>query len=462
MEDNTERLWHSILGEIKSRVRTQQFNTWFNNLQLRSCSDEAILIEVPNFFYKEWLENHYLPVIRSSVDRIAPTSPKISFVVNPSLMSNSGPEDERIVLTNAGAPTDGDQVSWTGSRDHAPWGRRLNRSYVFDNFVVGPNNRLAHAAARAVAESPPSRAYNPLFVYGAVGLGKTHLVQAASHYVLQRSPEAKLLYMPCEDFVNEFIRSVGSGQMESFRYKYRYVDYLLIDDIHSLASKDSTQEEFFHTFNALHNDGKQIILSSDSPPQEIPTLEERLVSRFSWGLVTRIDSPPYETRVAILKKKASARAKILPDDVIDFLATHITTNIRYLEGAVIRVVGYASLDNRKIDVNLAKEALRDIINLNEHPTTIEDIINVVTKQFNVRVSDLQSKKRSKSVTFPRQICMYLARKMTSYSLEEVGGYFGGRDHTTVLHACDKIQELIETDEDFARLMDKVTVDVKKR
>ena len=320
----------------------------------------------------------------------------------------------------------------------------LNPDYVFENFVTGPCNRLPQAACLAVAENP-GKAYNPLFIHGGVGLGKTHLLQAVCQKVLERQHDARILYLSCDSFINQFMSAIETGEMLQFRYRYRHVDMLVIDDIHFLARRDRTQEEFFHTFNTLYQNHKQIILSADCPPSEIPELEERLVSRFNWGLVARIDKPCYETRVAILQRKARIRGLQLPDDVVCYVAQKLDTNTRELEGAVTKLQGMGMLNNGKIDLDLAKAALGDTVGADTKQITIQQILDVVTKYYGVRSADLQGKKRHKSITFPRQICMFLARKHTRYSLEEIGGHFGGRDHTTVMHAVRTVDGDMQTD-----------------
>ena len=320
----------------------------------------------------------------------------------------------------------------------------LNPDYAFEHFVTGPCNRLAHAASVAVAEQP-GKAYNPLFIHGGVGLGKTHLLQAICQKVLERSGESRILYLSCDNFINQFITAIESGDMNKFRYRYRHVDMLVIDDIHFLAGRDRTQEEFFHTFNTLYQQHKQIILSADCPPSEIPELEERLISRFNWGLVARIDKPCYETRLAILQKKARMRGMTIPDEVLCYVAGRIESNTRELEGAITKLQGVSMLHEGRIDLELAKAALGELGSPEQRRITIQQILDAVTRYYNVRLSDLQSKKRHKSIAFPRQVCMYLARRHTRYSLEEIGGYFGGRDHTTVLHAVRSIEEDIKAD-----------------
>jgi len=321
----------------------------------------------------------------------------------------------------------------------------LNPDYVFENFVTGPCNRLPHAASVAVGENP-GKAYNPLFIHGGVGLGKTHLLQAVCQTILQREPGARICYLSCDAFMNHFLDAVQSGQMSDFRHRYRDVDLLLIDDIHFLTDKKLIQEEFFHTFNELYQHKKQIVLSSDSPPNEIPQLEERLVSRFNCGLVTRVDKACYETRVAIVKKKAALRGMAMPDDVACYIAASIDTNTRELEGAITRVQSVAMLRQIPIELDLARQALGDDAQAATAPQlTIQNIIDAVTQFYGVKLADLQSKRRHRSITMPRQVCMYLARKRTRYSLEEIGGYFGGRDHTTVMHALRAVQDRIDTE-----------------
>jgi chromosomal replication initiator protein len=329
----------------------------------------------------------------------------------------------------------------------------LNKNYTFANFVVGPSNRLCHAAAVAVAESPGS-AFNPLFMHGSVGLGKTHLLQAVCHAVLEREPGTNILYLSCETFTNHFISAVEKGNLEEFRNRYRHVDLLLIDDIQLLADKERTQEEFFHTFNTLYNSGKQIVLSSDSPPKDIPTLRERLVSRFRWGLVASLEPPSVETRMAIVRRKAALHDADFPNDVVEYIAQEIKTNIREIEGAVNKLIATAMVRGEEIDRPMAMDALKDIIGPGTRPAvTMDDIIKLITKTYRVRLSDLQSKKRSKSVSLPRQICMYLARKLTNHSLEEIGGYFGGRDHTTVMYAEERISAMAESNPEFRRSLE---------
>src|SRR5690625_2866447 len=336
----------------------------------------------------------------------------------------------------------------------------LNPKYTFDTFVVGAANRFAHAASLAVAEAP-AKSYNPLFVYGGVGLGKTHLMHAIGHYVLEHHPDKNVMYLSSEKFTNEFINSIMENKAENFRNKYRNVDILLVDDIQFLAGKEQTQEEFFHTFNTLHEENKQIIISSDRPPKEIPTLEDRLRSRFEWGLITDITPPDLETRIAILNKKAKAEGLDIPNEVMLYIANQIDTNIRELEGALIRVVAYSSLINQDIDATLAADALVDIIpSRKPKMITVQGIQEIVAEKYNIKLEDFAARKRTRSIAFPRQIAMYLSRQLTDLSLPKIGEEFGGRDHTTVIHAFDKISELIKEDTNFEKDIDELIEKIK--
>jgi chromosomal replication initiator protein len=447
-----EAQWPSILEEVARTVRPQQFDTWFRGLALEAIDAESLTLRVPNNFYQDWLRRHYLGVIQQAVQRVTGWQPTVEFVVQseaararaagaaPAERAPSVPPPPTVAASPLSTIAEG-----YGPRVYYPvdWVARLNRNYTFDNFVCGPSNQLAHAAAMAITETS-AHAYNPLFIHGGVGLGKTHLVQAIAHRLLQKDPHLRIIYLSCENFMNFFTSSIQHNEREKFRNLYRSLDALLIDDIHFLSRgrREMTQEELFHTFNALRNAEKQIVISSDAPPGELPNFEERLVSRFKWGLVARVDSPTYETRVAILRKKAHLRGRPLPDEVVHFIAEHVNTNIRDLEGAVTKVIGYASVTNVPIDIALAQDALRDEVKLAASVISMDDILHTITAEFHVKLSDLQSKNRSKSLTHPRQVAMFLARTLTHHSLSEIGGYFGGRDHTTVMHACDKIRTLV--------------------
>ena len=331
----------------------------------------------------------------------------------------------------------------------------LSPDYRFENFVTGPGNNLAHAASLGVADKP-GEAINPLFIHGGVGLGKTHLLQAICQRLLEHRPDARICYLSCDSFMTRFLDAIQSGHMNEFRHRYRHVDLLLVDDIHFLTNRERTQEEFFHTFNTLYQFKKQIVLSSDSPPDEIPQLEERLVSRFKWGLVARIDRPCYETRVAIIRKKAALRGVEIPDDAVCHIAAKLESNIRELEGAITKVQSFAMLRGVEIDLSLTRQAMGEEETATTRPQlSIQNIIDVVTRYYGVKLSDLQSKRRHRSITMPRQVCMYLARKRTRYSLEEIGGYFGGRDHTTVMHAIKTTEQRASIEPDFAGQIEQI-------
>jgi chromosomal replication initiator protein len=440
----TPTAWTSILECVQKRINSQQYATWFQNLQAQSSSDHEIIIRVPNRFFREWLAENYITIIMDSVQEALGCTPNISFLVDDNIQIPEHEEDVAPVSRSLGT------IAPPALR---PTGMLLNDQYTFDTFVVGPSNQLSNAAAVAVSESPGTT-YNPLFVYGSVGLGKSHLLQAICHALLAKNPRAKIAYLSCETFVNGFITAIQRNDLPAFRERHRQLDLLLIDDIQFLSRAERSQEEFFHTFNDLYNARKQIVLTSDQMPQEIPGLQERLTSRFKSGLVSRIDPPSYEMRVAILKSKSEIRNINLPNDVIDYIANIISTNIRELDGAVTKIIGYASLLNQPITLEVARTALHEPTGAKAQ-ISIDNILKVVTAHYAVRVADLQSKKRTRSIVLPRQICMYLARSLTVMSLEEIGGYFGGRDHSTVLHGEEKIRTQLLRDGVLASTIEKL-------
>jgi chromosomal replication initiator protein len=433
--ENIDDLWNKALEDIEKKLSKPSFETWLKSTKAHSLNNDSLTITAPNEFARDWLESRYSQLISETLEAITGANLSVKFIIPQHKV-----EDD-IDLQNAGkkTPKVDDDVTEEVSQN------MLNSKYVFDTFVIGSGNRFAHAASLAVAEAP-AKAYNPLFIYGGVGLGKTHLMHAIGHYVIDHNPNAKVVYLSSEKFTNEFINSIRDNKTVEFRNKYRNVDVLLIDDIQFLAGKEQTQEEFFHTFNALHEESKQIVISSDRAPKEIPTLEDRLRSRFEWGLITDITPPDLETRIAILRKKAKAEGLDIPNEVMLYIANQIDTNIRELEGALIRVVAYSSLINKDINANLAAEALKDIIPSSKPKViTIQHIQQVVGEQFEVKLEDFKAKKRTKSVAFPRQIAMYLSREFTDFSLPKIGDEFGGRDHTTVIHAHEKISKLLKED-----------------
>jgi chromosomal replication initiator protein len=436
-------LWKKISSILSRELSERSFKTWFEPLSLVGVSAEALTLGVPDQYYGKWLEDHYQNLILSSIEEVVGRPLQIVY---------------RVVELPKVAPSLPISAPTAKERDEVVVG--LNQKYTFDDFVIGPGNRFAHAASVAVSESP-AKQYNPLFIYGPTGLGKTHLLQSIAHEMKKRHPEFKILYISSEKFTNQLITAIQTKSTPQFRSKYRTLDLLLIDDVHFIAEKDSTQEEFFNTFNTLYDAHKQIVVTSDRPPREIPGLEERLVSRFGWGLVTDIQPPDFETRVAILKKKMERETVVVPDDVSYFIAGKIKSNIRELEGALIRVVAYCTLTNSKVDVRLAQEILKDSFKEESQKFTIEGIQKVVADYFNVKVSDLRAKKRTVSIVRPRQIAMYLVRELTSHSFPEIGEFFGGKDHTTVLHSCNKIAGERDKDVSVRSLLDKLTGLLKK-
>ena len=447
METELKGLWEKTLNIIKSEMSEVSFNTWIKSCEPISISSNTIKISVPNSFTQDILEKRYKDLVINSIEAACSKLYKIEFLIASEI------QDIEEVPEKKKASNNKDTMSVTVNDEMSS---TLNPKYTFASFVIGNSNRFAHAASLAVAESP-AKAYNPLFIYGGVGLGKTHLMHAIGHYILQNNPNAKVVYVSSEKFTNELINAIKDDKNEEFRNKYRNVDVLLIDDIQFIAGKERTQEEFFHTFNTLHEANKQIILSSDRPPKEIPTLEDRLRSRFEWGLIADIQAPDFETRMAILKKKADVEKLDVPNEVMVYIATKIKSNIRELEGALIRIVAYSSLTNRDITVDLASEALKDIISNKQNKNITIDIIqDVVAAYFNLRVEDLKSQRRTRNVAYPRQIAMYLSRKLTDMSLPKIGEEFGGRDHTTVIHAYEKISESLNNDESLQHTINDIT------
>ncbi|MEQ6376403.1 chromosomal replication initiator protein DnaA [Bacillaceae bacterium S4-13-58] len=433
--ENIQDLWNKTLDQIKEKISKPSFETWLKSTKAETLKDTTLIIVAPNEFARDWLEGQYSDLISDTLYEVTGAKLKTKFIIPDTKDSSTKEEKPKVKKMN----------DLHNNQEDAPQSL-LNSKYTFDTFVIGSGNRFAHAASLAVAEAP-AKAYNPLFIYGGVGLGKTHLMHAIGHYVLDHNPSAKVVYLSSEKFTNEFINSIRDNRAVNFRNKYRNVDVLLIDDIQFLAGKEQTQEEFFHTFNALHEESKQIVISSDRPPKEIPTLEDRLRSRFEWGLITDITPPDLETRIAILRKKAKAEALDIPNEVMLYIANQIDTNIRELEGALIRVVAYSSLINRDINASLAAEALKDIIPSSKpKKITIKAIQELVSEKYNIRLEDFSAKKRTKSVAFPRQIAMYLSRELTDFSLPKIGEEFGGRDHTTVIHAHEKISKMIDQDQ----------------
>ncbi|ACV60966.1 chromosomal replication initiator protein DnaA [Desulfofarcimen acetoxidans DSM 771] len=427
---NVKNIWEELLISIKNKVSQQSYDLWINSLNPIGLHNNVLTIEVSDNFTKDWINDRYYPLLKSNLRNVLKTDTDIQFIL--------AAEVENYLSQHSLEKVEEAKEDIEYNTNH------IKSKYTFDTFVVGDSNRFAHAACFAVAESP-AKSYNPLFIYGGVGLGKTHLMHAIAHYILTQGTGSKVVYVTSEKFTNELINSFRDDQTIKFRNKYRSMNILLIDDIQFLAGKERTQEEFFHTFNTLYEANKQIIISSDRPPKEIPTLEDRLRSRFEWGLITDIQAPDYETRIAILRKKAQVDKLYIPDEVINFIATKIKSNIRELEGCLIRIIAYASFTKKEMNVELAEQVLKDILNPKTKQITVELIQKSIAEHFEIKSEELKAKNRSRTISHPRQIAMYLARELTDLSLPKIGEAFGGRDHTTVLHAHEKIKEQIKKD-----------------
>jgi len=435
-------IWQKALNWLKEKLGQQTFEAWLKPLKVEEKGNTLIL-NAPDDFFRDWVKSHYLTFIHKA-------------------LAESGAGDINVELKTGVVFFNQDSLKKTEEQEKQKkeYFPLLNPRYTFENFVVGPSNRFAHACALAVAESP-ARTYNPLFIYGGVGLGKTHLIQAICHKIIQlHGQQVKVVYLPSEQFTNELIEAIRHQSMTSFRYKYRNVDILVIDDIQFIAGKESTQEEFFHTFNTLYDAHKQIVISSDRNPKEIPDLEERLVSRFSWGLITDIQPPDLETRIAILKKKIEKEPVKIEDEVIFFIAELIKTNIRDLEGALIRVIAYALLENKAITLDLAKEVLKDLIKQPHKLITVEQILQCVSNEFGLSLYELKGKKRNRNTVFARQVAMYLIRELTDLSLPEIGKVLGDKDHTTVLHAYNKIKTDLKSNLNLQERLERVVKTIK--
>jgi len=435
-------LWDQILARIEAKVNRHSYYTWFRPTAFVAEGPSSLTVRVPSTVFKDWLTKHYSGVIAEAMTDVKRPNLTVNFVEDS--VHEAAPGPVPVTAEDLGRADAGQAEPVSGT---PPGSAGLNPRYTFDTFIVGSSNQFAHAACRAVAEAP-SRSYNPLFIYGGVGLGKTHLMHAIGQYVVQHDRDLKLTYISSERFMNEMINALRYDRVLDFRERYRTVDVLLVDDIQFIAGKEGTQTEFFHTFNALYDSQKQIVLSSDRPPHEIQQLEERLRSRFEWGLIADIQSPDLETKVAILKKKSETEAVPLPDNVALYIANRIKSNIRELEGSLIRLIAYASLTGQELSLPLAQEVLKNIIDHEEKAITIEAIQKFVADYYNLKLADLKSRNNSKSVAKPRQIAMYLCKSLTHASLPEIGRSFGGKHHSTVIHSIRKVEELRKRDLDF--------------
>jgi chromosomal replication initiator protein len=439
---DAKQVWRAALGELQVSLSPANYETWLRDTQLVDVDDQRFRIAVPNGFAKDWLETRYRSLISQTLARIVGYSVQVEFEVQ-AAGGASVPAGETRVEENGVAPAEAAAATRPVRLEPTRVGgeggsTNINQRYTFTNFIVGSANRLAHAASLSVAERP-GHAYNPLFLYGGVGLGKTHLMHAIGNQVIAKFPRKRVVYATSEKFTNEFITSIQQGKIDDFRARYRRIDLLLIDDIQFIADKERTQEEFFHTFNAIHEDGKQIVLSSDRPPKAILTLEERLRSRFEWGLIADLTAPDLETRIAILRAKSEEAAVPITSDVIEFIARKVVSNIRELEGALNRIVAYASMGAMPISIELAQAVLSNVLyNPKKRQVTPERIAKAVADYYGVQMDALRGQKRDKAIVTPRQVAMFLMRAETDVSLLRIGAELGGRDHSTVLHACDKI------------------------
>lgn len=457
--------WNKTKAVILENIGEAAFEAWIRRLEARETRPDLLTINVPDEFSKDWISRHYLGLICESLKKFCPRPVEIEFSIQPPAGSPRGPS--RHGLAEADEAEGSQAAISSGPTSEPPQPGKnplpainLNPRYTFENFIVGPSNRFAHAASLAVSDAP-AKVYNPLFIYGGVGLGKTHLMQAICHAGLRRNRgNLNICYLPSEKFTNELISAIQHHSTARFRQKYRNADILLIDDVHFIAGKEATQEEFFHTFNTLYDAHKQIVISSDRSPKEIAGLEERLVSRFAWGLVTDIQKPDLETRVAILSKRVETGLLSVPQEVIFFIAERISSNIRELEGALMRVVAYSSFFDKHISLDLAKEVLKEMLLEEEKKITVDQIQKKVAEYFDVRLQDMMAKRRSKAIAYPRQVAMYLVRELTEHSLPEIGEFFGGKDHTTVLYAHQKIQNDLKQNEQTKQLIQKLIHNIK--
>lgn len=442
---NIVEVWEKAKDKIKVQLGETAFETWIASTKVKSTENNAFILEVPDKFFRDWLLTHYMEIIQDCL-KICGYAGDVEIKINPYILKS-------------GKKRKLDQFEFQ-FQDSLQDSLKLNPRFTFENFIVGPSNKFAHAVSLSVGEAPGKR-YNPLFIYGEVGLGKTHLLQAVAHRIKEDNPDAIILYLSAESFVNQLIKSIQNQSTEKFRQKFRNVDILLIDDIHFWGGKPAAQEEFFHTFNILYDNHKQIILSSDRPPKEIPRMEERLVSRFVWGMVADIQAPEFETRMAILRKKIENETTEVPAEVLEFIAEKITSNIRELEGALIRVLAYSLIEEKAVTLELAQEVLKDMVKESRKNITVPKILEVTGRYFSVSTEDIKSSRRTKSFLIPRQVAMFLARKLTDLSLKEISKYFGNRDHATILHSVQKIESELKKDEKIKNLVTDIEQEIKR-
>jgi len=442
-----ESVWDKTIKIIQEKVSKQNFDTWIKPVKILALEDQCISLSVPNKFFRDWLIENYIPMIKNSLRQVIGMDVDVDFVLSKDREKVSTSKKEAVMDRKK----DVLEPQTTKNRNFS----FLNANYTFDRFVVGPSNEFAHAASVAVSKQP-AKTYNPLFIYGGSGLGKTHLLNAIGLMTASNHPDLNVMYVSAEEFMNEMINCIRYDRMPKFREKYRNISCLLIDDIHFLAGKERTQEEFFHTFNTLHDSGKQIVVTSDKFPKEIPNLEGRLRSRFEWGLIADIQPPEIETKIAIIEKKMQENKVHLPLNVAHYIASHAESNIRELEGYLVRISAYSSLTNREIDLDLVKEVLRKLIKSNnQEDVTIEEIIKIVAGKLNVKIADIKAQNKNKNIVLARQIVMYLSRKLTKYSFPDIGQKIGGRDHSTVIYANNKMINAIDSDLKFKKMVQDI-------
>jgi chromosomal replication initiator protein len=439
-----EEIWNKSLAQIEERVGNNIIDLWFRPIKLSQFKEQQATVEIPNRFFKDWIEDNYPDIIAESIGSILKYPVTVRYKIAEKMDPNVRKKDMRLE---------------TRRQKLASRGIYLNPKYTFENFVIGPSNQFAHAAAKAVAEAP-GKIYNPLFIYGGVGLGKTHLITAIGNAVIDKKPDISVIFVSAEQFTNEVVSAIRHEKMGELKDKYRNIDLLLLDDIHFIANKTQTQEEFFHTFNTIYERQRQIVISSDRPPKEIGAVTDRLRSRFSMGLIADIQPPELETKVAILQRKAETEKIFVPEDVAYYLASKVKSNIRELEGCLIRLGAQSSLTGRPINKDMAKNILQDLIEDDEKPVTTDQIQKTVSEHFALKVSDMKAKKRTKEVALPRQIAMYLSKQLTNLSLSDIGKNFGGKDHATVIYACKQIEEKRAKDETFNRMIESLIRKIK--
>ncbi len=444
-------LWEKCLNIIAEKVTQQNFDTWIRPIKISSLEDNCIKLSVPNRFFKDWLEENYYSLIKDSLTALVGTAVQVSFTIA---------QDQEIIAGKASGSKGSGGGGQPSKSSKTKINSSLNQLYSFSRFIVGSSNQFAHAASVAVSEKP-AKNYNPLFIYGGVGLGKTHLLNAIGLHTMAIHPNLNVLYVSAEAFMNELVNSIRYDKMPKFRDKFRQIECLLIDDIQFIAGKERTQEEFFHTFNTLHDSGKQIVVTSDKFPKDIPNLEGRLRSRFEWGLIADIQPPDIETKIAIVEKKAQENNISLPSTVAHYISSRAESNIRELEGYLIRIAAYASLTGREIDLTLVQEVLRKIINVEKEKITIDEVVKAVASSFGLKINELKSEKKNKNLATARQVAMYLARKYTGLSFPDIGVKIGGRDHSTVIYGCNKIIKLIETDESMKTIVHDISESLNK-